>query len=131
MIFVDSGAFLGRLIQQDQHHTSAVLGWKHVRRDVVTSSLVLTETFTLLGRWVDHAFAAAWAREVLNSSAMEIFRPGKADELAALELFTEYADKKIGFVDCVSFALMRRHGIRRAFTFDRHFEDAGFERWPG
>jgi hypothetical protein len=32
--------------------------------------------------------------------------------------------------DCVSFALMRRHDLNRAFTFDRHFADAGFEVVP-
>jgi predicted nucleic acid-binding protein len=35
-------------------------------------------------------------------------------------------DQSIGFVDCLSFALMRRHRIPAAFTFDRHFELAGF-----
>jgi predicted nucleic acid-binding protein len=31
------------------------------------------------------------------------------------------------FVDCLSFALMRRHRIKTAFAFDRHFEIAGFK----
>jgi len=39
----------------------------------------------------------------------------------------KYADKEISFTDCVSFAIMRRVGIRTAFTFDRHFRDAGFQ----
>ena len=34
-------------------------------------------------------------------------------------------------VDCVSFEVMRRRGITRAFAFDRHFADAGFELVPG
>ena len=32
-----------------------------------------------------------------------------------------------GIVDLVSFAVMRRLGIRQAFTNDRHFTAAGFE----
>ena len=32
-----------------------------------------------------------------------------------------------GIVDYVSFAVMRRLGIRQAFTNDRHFQEAGFE----
>jgi len=32
-----------------------------------------------------------------------------------------------GVVDCISFAVMRRLGIKRAFTNDRHFQAAGFE----
>ena len=33
-------------------------------------------------------------------------------------------------VDCVSFEVMRRRGITRAFAFDRRFADAGFELFP-
>lgn len=32
-----------------------------------------------------------------------------------------------GIVDCVSFVVMRRLGIKEAFTSDRHFRAAGFE----
>ncbi len=49
------------------------------------------------------------------------------DELAALELLKD-ADK-VSFTDCVSFALMRRAGLRQAYTFD-HFRRAGFEVRP-
>jgi predicted nucleic acid-binding protein len=41
-------------------------------------------------------------------------------------LDTQFADQRIGLTDCVSFAIMRRHKIRTAFTFDRHFRLAGF-----
>lgn len=35
---------------------------------------------------------------------------------------------RLSLIDCASFVLMRRHGIQRAFTFDRHFTEQGFER---
>lgn len=35
--------------------------------------------------------------------------------------------RDISFIDRVSFELMRRRGLRRAFAFDRHFLDQGFE----
>jgi predicted nucleic acid-binding protein len=35
--------------------------------------------------------------------------------------------KKLGLVDCVSFGVMREAGIRKAFAFDRHFAEQGFE----
>jgi uncharacterized protein len=36
----------------------------------------------------------------------------------------------LSLVDPASFEAMRRQGIRRAFTFDRHFGGYGFTRLP-
>ena len=36
----------------------------------------------------------------------------------------------LSLVDCVSFEFMRRTGIRKAFAFDRHFQDYGYELYP-
>jgi predicted nucleic acid-binding protein len=33
----------------------------------------------------------------------------------------------LSLVDCTSFAIMRRQAITRAFHFDRHFQEQGFE----
>jgi predicted nucleic acid-binding protein len=33
-------------------------------------------------------------------------------------------------VDCSSFEVMRRGGIRRVLTLDRHFREQGFESLP-
>lgn len=34
------------------------------------------------------------------------------------------------FIDCISFVLMRSRRIKRVFSFDRHFDAAGFQRMP-
>ena len=91
---------------------------------------MLDETFTLLGRRSTYAFAADRARALLSSAALTILRPDADDETAAVELFAKFADQQVSFTDCVSFVLMRRHRLERAFTFDRHFADAGFEVLP-
>lgn len=133
MIFIDTGAFLARYASRDQHHVAAVDGWQELgsqRRRCLTSNFVLDEVLTLLGRRVSYDFAAARAANLWGSAALTILRPDEKDELAAIELFSKFADQGVSFTDCISFALMRRHRVRRAFTFDRHFETAGFEAWP-
>jgi len=42
-------------------------------------------------------------------------------------LYKKYADKEWSLVDCISFIVMRERGIKQALTFDRHFEQAGFD----
>jgi hypothetical protein len=48
----------------------------------------------------------------------------------AWRLFKLYDDKDFSFTDCASFAVMRHARLRDAFTFDHHFEQAGFRLWP-
>jgi predicted nucleic acid-binding protein len=133
VIFVDTGAFIARYVRRDGHHGRARKVWAEVeklRTACFTSNFVLDETFTLLGRQSSYAFAAERARALLGSKALTILRPDGEDELAALDLFARFADQEVSFTDCISFALMRRHRLSRAFTFDRHFLAAGFEVLP-
>ena len=39
--------------------------------------------------------------------------------------------RSLSLVDCVSFEIMRRSGIRTAFSFERHFKEYGYEILPG
>ena len=132
MIFVDTGAFLGRCLPSDQCHETASTLWERLELDRVqcfTSNFVLDETFTLLARRSSYSFAAQKARALYSSTTLQILRPTVEDELAALGLFEKFADQEVSFTDCVSFVLMRKNIIRRAFSFDSHFERAGFALW--
>ena len=133
MIFVDTGPFLARHVAKDQFHSKAIRTWKAAAKSgqaLFTSSFVLDETFTLLGRRTSYAFAADRAESILASRVLTILRPDARDEAAALALFRKLADQEVSFTDCISFALMHRHRISRTFTFDRHSEAAGFTIWP-
>lgn len=134
MIFIDTGALLGRLDPRDQYHQLALELWKEVelhQEPCTTSSFVLTELFTLAGCRISYPVAAQRAQEIYRSDFLEIVRPAEDDEMKALVYFEKFADQKVSFTDCVSFALMRRHRIKRVFTFDHHFALAGFEAVPG
>lgn len=133
MIFVDTGAFIARYVRRDDHHRQAKRAWGEIERGRVrcfTSNFVLDETFTWLGRHASYPFAADRARALLHSGALTILRPDAEDEEEAVEVFAKFADQQVSFTDCVSFVLMRRNRLERAFTFDRHFASAGFEIVP-
>lgn len=133
MIFIDTSAFLARYVRRDQYHRRARKGWTEISRrrgKCFTSNFVLDETFTLLARRTSYPFAVERARNIVASTILEVLRPAAEDELRALELFEKYADQRVSFTDCISFVLMRRARITRAFTFDSHFARAGFSVWP-
>jgi len=47
-----------------------------------------------------------------------------------MKVFKQHHDKEWNLTDCVSFATMKRHGVKTAFTFDSHFKQAGFATVP-
>ena len=48
-----------------------------------------------------------------------------ADQREAIAILRKHRDKAYSFCDAVSFALMRRLGIRQAASFDDHFRQFG------
>jgi uncharacterized protein len=127
LIFVDTGAFLALYSTRDQYHREASTIFPSLPRPFSTSNHVVDELATLLGRIAGYRYAADRVDDLYASASIEVVPSTLDDEVAAIRWMRKYADKEIGFTDCISFAMMRRLGIRRAFTFDRHFHDAGFQ----
>jgi hypothetical protein len=44
-----------------------------------------------------------------------------------LDLYAQRPDKDWSLTDCISFIVMRQHGLTDALTGDRHFQQAGFK----
>jgi predicted nucleic acid-binding protein len=126
MNFADSGAIMPLYFARDQHHEEAHRLWPTLAQPVVTSNLVLAELARLLGQRVGYTFAAECIEDIYSSRTYRVLASTREDEIEALTWMRKFADQHIGFTDCVSFAIMRRHKIRTAFTFDRHFRLAGF-----
>ena len=132
MIFIDTGAFISYFVSADQYHAQSKKMWEKIHKTRVscfTSNFVIDETLTFLGRKTNYAFASECAQTLYSSEAFTILRPQLEEELQAIKLFEKYADQKVSFTDCVSFALMKKHKLAKAFTFDKHFVSAGFSRF--
>lgn len=127
MIFVDTGAFLALYIKRDPYHPRASKIFPSLPRPFSTSNHVVDELATLLGRTAGYRYAADRIDDLYASESIDVLSSTRDDEIEATRWMRKYADKKISFTDCISFALMRRLGIRMAFTFDRHFRNAGFQ----
>lgn len=132
-LFVDTGAWFALQVPDDRWHPEAaeVLRKATQRKlRLLTSNLVVGETYTLLLK--THGHAAAWRfKDALERSPRLEIQP--VDEQAEAEgyaLMRRFSDQAFSYVDGTSFALMRRLKVRDAFAFDRHFAAAGFTRVP-
>jgi predicted nucleic acid-binding protein len=128
-VFVDTGAWIAAAIMADTHHEEASAHWTQLLErgaKPCTSVPVVLETFTYLQRGLGPGVALAWRAALAGTPRLEIF-DCTAGDLALSWQWLERRDlHKLGLVDATSFVLMKKHKLRRAFTFDVHFATAGF-----
>ena len=128
MVFVDTSAFVARNVSRDPYYPNASVIWNELEETpLLTTNHVLEETLTLLARRIGYALASDMAGRYYASAKLDIIYTGREDELEAIRYFRKFSDHQVSFTDCISFAIMKRHRIRTAFTFDRHFMLAGFQ----
>ena len=90
------------------------------RRLVVTSNFVLAEFHALAVKRRGPRPALA-ALEGIRTGSMMIVQADETDEIRAMDVLRKYTDKGYSLVDAISFSIMARLAISKAFTFDRHF----------
>jgi predicted nucleic acid-binding protein len=124
--FVDSSFLLALVHKDDPLHERAHAWQRVLRGQFLTTEYVLIQT------------ADALTEESLRRLALEmiwLLRADPAAEVApvstihleeGLRLLQEPEAADWSLTDCISFAIMRRAGIRDALTTNRHFEQAGF-----
>ena len=93
---------------------------------MVTSNLVVGETWTFLRRRSGHSRAVAWLDRLLETSAIFVERIDDALESEAWVWLRHHDERAYSLVDATSFALMRKLRITEALAFDGDFASAGF-----
>jgi hypothetical protein len=101
-----------------------------VSRALVTSNLVVGETYTLLRLTKGYKAAKRFLDTLVQSQKLERVFLTEDVERQAYEILSRYADHDFSYVDATSFALMRQRHMKHAFAFDVHFRTAGFLRIP-
>ena len=114
-IFLDSSFFKGLIDPKDDFYQKASKIWLKLRKEsknLVTSNFIVDETLTLLRSRCNLETAIKF-RDLLaeNSQIIKIVRVTVADEGMAWQWFIKDWSK-LSFTDCVSFALMKRLGIK-------------------
>lgn len=124
--FVDTSLFVALVLKRDQWHRRARRALKP-RPDLYTSSAVINETVSLLQQRGYFSAALEFLRSVRQDGDMRIIHADPVLQTRAWDGYAQWGASGANAVDCLSFAVMRELGIRRALTFDQHFRSAGFE----
>ncbi len=126
MIFVDTSFWFAWVVGSDGNHDEATSLFRSVDEPLVTSNLVLGETWTLLAGRIGQGAAAAFRSTAIRSRQLNVISVDEATDRDAWRWLERRDDRPYSYVDATSFALMRRHRIKRALTFDDDFTVVGF-----
>ena len=129
-VFVDTSAYVAALRRDDENHHAAVdiiRALTAQRAALFSTNFILAETHAFLLRYLGHEPARTFLKQMDASRATVIIRAEEADERAARSILYRYDDKDFSLVDTISFAVMTLLGLTQAFTFDKHFEQYGWQ----
>jgi len=127
-VFIDTSAFYALMDRSDRYHQSAGKLWTHLLDNgcyLTTSNYVTVETLALLQNRLGFEAADLWSRDVLG--IVETFWIDEVLHNLAFEIWFSLGRRKLSFVDCTSFVIMRHDKTEKVFGFDQHFSDHGFE----
>ena len=127
-VFVDTSAILAVMDRSDNRHATAKRIWEDVLKGentLVCHNYILVETSAVLTRRIGMDAAGAFERDVVPALRI-VWVTGDVHE-AAVGAHLAANRRSLSLVDCASFEIMRRTGVRTAFAFDPHFQEFGYE----
>ena len=128
-VFVDTSAWVALRYRRDQYHDRARRIADRLDREhlgLVTTDWVVGETVTLLKARGAVSEALVLGEAILGRRLGYLVDSTPERRARAWELFVRYKDRRVGWADCASFAVMEELGLRRFFGFDEDFVRAGF-----
>ena len=126
-VFVDTSALYAYLDADDANNAGAVRTMDAIlgRQQLVTHNYIAVETAALVHRRLVPSATRLLVEDLLP--LLETIWIDAEVHGAATSAFLAAARRRTSLVDWVSFEVMRRGGIRRAFAYDRDFATEGFE----
>jgi predicted nucleic acid-binding protein len=128
-IFVDTVAWLALVNKSEDLHAAARAVRDQLiqnKAKLITSDFVVVEIANSLARLPLRGVALKLIDFIRTSDTIELVTITPELFEKAYQLYCSRDDKEWGLTDCTSFVVMKKMRITRAFTADRHFEQAGF-----
>jgi predicted nucleic acid-binding protein len=127
VIFLDTSAIYALADRGDPNHRTALRRFEAILEagaPLLTHNYVLLESIALVQHRLGAAAALKLAHEATAFVVEWVDEPTHRDAVAAL---ARRDRRQVSLVDAVSFLVMRRRGVRKAFAIDPHFSEEGFE----
>ena len=126
MRFVDTSFWVALRFRRDGRHPDARAIWQGGPGSLLTSTLVVGETWTFLARRAGHRRAVEFLDAVARLPGLTTRHVDEEVEQEAWRWLRRHDERAYSFVDATSFSLMRRLRLREALAFDGDFAAAGF-----
>ncbi|MEO6811978.1 MAG: PIN domain-containing protein [Isosphaeraceae bacterium] len=126
-LFLDTAFVQALLDRRDQYHARAQAIRPRLDSAIeiwITEALLIEigNALSVLNRSAASEFIEM-CYETTNISVVQV---DTALLIRSLQLYQSRLDKTWGLTDCISFVMMREHGLTEALTSDSHFVQAGF-----
>ena len=127
MIFLDTSFLFSLFSVRDPDHERVktvfeALEGRRLPDTLLTTNHVVFETLTLVRMKTGHAAAVFVGDRLYGGHLSRIHSATLDEERQAYAYLAQHRDKRYSAVDCLSFVVMLKLGIKEAWTFDRHFE---------
>lgn len=131
MKFADTSWWAALALPSDTRHRDALgmLMLVHANEQVLTTNLIVGETWTLLRRRAAHRYAVAFIDRVeslVSAGRLSVHSVTGDEESRAWRWLRRHDERRYSFVDATSFEVMRARRLREALAFDNDFAAAGF-----
>lgn len=130
-VFLDTSGWIAAAVRGQSHHEAARTAYTSAVRQgyrIVLTPMVLGESHALFLRLLGREIATAALASALSDPTHVVLPVDDALVKDAVERWLRpYRDHSFSLCDAVSFEVMKREGITRALSIDRHFATAGYE----
>ena len=131
MKFADTSWWAAFVLPGDARHRDALemLAGMGESEQVLTTNLIVGETWTLLRRRASHRTAVGflnWTEALGSAAKLTVHAVTNDEESRAWRWLRRHDERKYSFVDATSFEVMRARRLREVLAFDNDFTAAGF-----
>ena len=122
-VLIDTSALYALADEKDDRHDQSTQCLRLIAQfhlPVWVTNFIIAETHRLILHNLGITMGLSFLENIYDGS-ITVERAFEIDEQQATNYLRRFADQSISYTDATSYAIMKRLGIGKAFSFDWHF----------